>query len=294
MSGSFLEQADSALLQRVGHVVRLRNGEAGEETGDDFVAGDVFGFGFVGEDEAVTEDVGGECFDVGRGDEGAVLQKCLSAGGSGEVDGGAGGGPGADEVFEAAVVFGGLASGVDEIDDVGFDRGIDVDMVNELAGLRNGLGTGDRLRFGRGSVVAHEVENLQFFVAAGVIDHDFEQKAVELSLGKLVGAFLVDGILSGEDEEGFWQRVGGVAEGDLALLHRFEEGGLHFGGGAVDFVGEDQIGKNGTEFWGEVFFVGVVNHGAEEVGGKEIGGELETGKSSLEATCESIDGESFG
>ena len=35
-----------------------------------------------------------------------------------------------------------------------------------------------------------------------------------------------------------------AADGDLALLHRFEQGGLRLGRRAVDLVGQDDVGED--------------------------------------------------
>ena len=142
------------------------------------------------------------------GDEGAVLGEGVGAGGEGEVDGGAGGGAGADEVLEGGVDLGREAGGVDEVDDVGADGGVDVDVVEEGAGAGDVPGVGGGAGFGRRGGGGHAVEDGEFFLAGGVGDEDFEEEAVELGFGELVGAFLVDGVLGGEDEEGFGEGGG--------------------------------------------------------------------------------------
>ena len=77
-----------------------------------------------------------------------------------------------------------------------------------------------------------------------VADADLEHEAVELGFGQRIGAFLLDRVLRGQDEEGLGQLVGRVADGDLPFLHGFEQGALHLGRGAVDFVGEDEVGED--------------------------------------------------
>ncbi len=48
------------------------------------------------------------------------------------------------------------------------------------------------------------------------------------------------------DEEGLVENVGMVAAGDGVFLHCFEQGGLCFRGRAVDFVGQDEVSKDGA------------------------------------------------
>ena len=45
---------------------------------------------------------------------------------------------------------------------------------------------------------------------------------------------------------GCGQRKSAAVDGDLSLVHGFEKSGLCAGGGAIDFVGENDIGENGT------------------------------------------------
>ncbi len=112
--------------------------------------------------------------------------------------------------------------------------------------------------------------------------------------GQRVGAFLLDGVLGGEDEEGFFELESGVADGDLLFLHGFEQGALDLGGGAVDFVGKDEVGKNGAAAGSEGAGLGIVNLGADEVGGKEVRGELKAGKLHADGGGEDLDGEGLG
>ena len=79
-----------------------------------------------------------------------------------------------------------------------------------------------------------------------VADLDHEHEAVELGFGQGIGAFLLDGVLRGQDEEGRLEREGLAAGGDLVFLHGLEEGGLGLGRRAVDLVGEEHVGEDGA------------------------------------------------
>ena len=81
-------------------------------------------------------------------------------------------------------------------------------------------------------------------VAAGVGDQDLHQEAVELGFRQRISAFHLDGILGGHHQERPLQFVGGGAAGDGALLHGFEQRRLRLGGGAVDLVGQHQVGED--------------------------------------------------
>ena len=88
---------------------------------------------------------------------------------------------------------------------------------------------------------AHDLELL---VLGQVVDDDVEHEAVELGLGQRIGAFQLDRVLRGEDEERLFERVGAALDGDAVLLHRLEQRGLGLGRRAVDLVGEQDVGED--------------------------------------------------
>ena len=77
-------------------------------------------------------------------------------------------------------------------------------------------------------------------------------------------------------------------------MHGFEEGGLDFGGGAVDFVGEQKIGEDRALAGGEGGVFGVVDEGANDIGGEEVGGEGDAVELEAEGVGEGLDGGGFG
>ena len=64
-------------------------------------------------------------------------------------------------------------------------------------------------------------DHLFLFLLLRVVDDDLEHETVYLRLGQRVGAFLLDGVLRGHDEEGGGELVGRFADGHLSLLHGF-------------------------------------------------------------------------
>ena len=84
-----------------------------------------------------------------------------------------------------------------------------------------------------------------FLAVAGIVDPQLEDKAVELGFGQGVGPLLLDGVLGGEYEEWLAELHGLAGRGDCVFLHGLEQGRLGFGRRAVDFVGEDDVGKQG-------------------------------------------------
>ena len=66
-----------------------------------------------------------------------------------------------------------------------------------------------------------------------------------------------------------------AADGDLALLHRLEQRALHLGGRTVDLVGQDEVGEHRPERDLELALLLVEDPRADDVGGHQVGGELD-------------------
>ena len=73
---------------------------------------------------------------------------------------------------------------------------------------------------------------------------DLEQEPVELRFGERIRPFLLDRVLRGHHEERLLQLVDRAGRGDRAFLHRFEQGRLRLRRGAVDFVGQQELGED--------------------------------------------------
>jgi hypothetical protein len=145
--------------------------------------------------------------------------------------------------------------------------------LEDLFAVQHGIGSEFLARNG----ALHDAAE---FLAAGIGDQDLHEEAIELGFGQRVGALHLDGILGGHHQEGALQLVGGGAAGDRAFLHGFEQGRLGLGSGAVDFIGQHEVGEDGPGLEAEALaavLVGVDDHAAHNVGGHEVGGELDAG-----------------
>ena len=78
------------------------------------------------------------------------------------------------------------------------------------------------------------------------------------------------------------------------FLHGFEQGALHLGRRAVDFVGQHEVGEDGPLLHLEHRLVLVVNHGAHQVGGQQVGRELHALEVQVQHLGQRGDGERFG
>ena len=124
------------------------------------------------------------------------------------------------------------------------ERWCDEDSASRGAELQNLVGSNHRPQGSECVGRAVAVEDRDLGVAARVAQRQPHEEAVELALGQPVGALLLHGVLRRHHEERRGQRVGLASDGDLAFLHALEEGALDLGGGAVDFVGEDEVGED--------------------------------------------------
>ena len=121
----------------------------------------------------------------------------------------------------------------------------------------------------------HPLDDDELLGGARVVDEHLQHEPVDLRLGKRIGPVGLDRVLRRHDQEGVGQGVGLPADGDLALLHRFEQGALHLGRGPVDLVGQDQVGEDRAERHLELAELLVVDPRADDVGRHEVGRELD-------------------
>ena len=112
---------------------------------------------------------------------------------------------------------------------------------------------------------------ISFSLVARDSPYNAHQEAVELRLRQRVRAMVLDRVLRRQHHERRRQRVRVVIHGDLRFVHRFQERRLGLRGGAVDFVGDDDIGEDraGLEF--EALRGRVEYADADDVAGQQVG-----------------------
>ena len=98
-----------------------------------------------------------------------------------------------------------------------------------------------RRRFAGRRCLHHD---LHFVFKIRITDLHVHHKAIELGFGKRVGAFLLDGVLRGQNEKRQVERKSGAARCDFVFLHRLQECRLGLGRCPVDFVREQDVGEN--------------------------------------------------
>ncbi len=131
-------------------------------------------------------------------------------------------------------------------------------------------------------------------VGAGVTDQHLEHKAVHLGFGQRIGAFGFDRVLRRQHQEWVGHAEGLAADGHLALLHHFQQGALHLGRGAVDLIGQQQVGEDRAERGVELAGFLVVDPRAHQVGGHQVGGELDALELAADGLGQGFDRHGFG
>ena len=142
------------------------------------------------------------------------------------------------------------------------------------------------------------LRDLLFFGEVRIADVDFEHEPVLLSFRQSVRPFLLDGVLRGKHEKRIGQNVPRLSDGDLPFLHGFQQRGLSLRRRAVDFVGQDDVVKQRAVDEAKLAlagaFVFLQNFGAGDVGGHQVGSELDAGERHRQAASERADHQRLG
>ncbi len=141
--------------------------------------------------------------DMMRRDELIAIEPGAGARAAGQRDARARRAAEATPAREGAVVALRLARGLDQIDDVAEQFRVQVERSDRPAHgeqllLTEPLGRGDLRMLLFAGV---QLQDAEFLVAGRIGDHRLHQEAVELGLGQVVGAFLLDRILGRQHHE---------------------------------------------------------------------------------------------
>src|SRR5437868_4513361 len=181
-----------------------------------------------------------------------------------------------------------------EVHNVILDLVIDVNFIQHLASEQNLLW----IDHGRGGWqvigLGHQIQNLAFLLPRGIADFELEHEPVDLRFGERISPFLLDWVLSGEDQERFFEFETLLSNRDLLFLHRFEQGALDLGGSTIDFVRQDKIRKDRAFAGRETSRLWIINLSADHVSREHIGRKLKPRELDMNAGGERFYGEGFG
>ena len=87
-------------------------------------------------------------------------------------------------------------------------------------------------------------DDFKLFVLFRVVDEDLKHEPIQLSFGQRIRPFLLDRILSGEDEKRLRQAMLPPSGRHLVFLHRLEQSGLSLWRSPIHFVRKEHAGKD--------------------------------------------------
>ena len=129
-------------------------------------------------------------------------------------------------------------------------------------------------------------DDLDLLIDRRVLHLQAEHEAIDLRFGERVRPFHFDRILRGDDVEGRLELVRLPAHRHFSFLHGLQQRGLRLGRGAVDFVGQKEVGKHRTGHEFERVPAGrlvLFDHvGARNVRRHQVGSELDPTKFHVE------------
>ena len=116
---------------------------------------------------------------------------------------------------------------------------------------------------------------LRFLGLLRVACRGAEQEAIQLGFGQRVGAFELQGVLRGDHQKFLRQGEGFPIDGDLPLLHGFQQRRLRFRPGPVDLIDQQQIGEHRPGLKLESRLAGIEDMQAGDVGRHQIRSALD-------------------
>ena len=146
----------------------------------------------------------------------------------------------------------------------------------------------------KGCVLLMALQDEHLIVERGIAYHYLHHETVYLRLGQLVGAFLLHGVLRGDDREEGTHGMGDAVDGGLALLHHLKEGGLCLGRCAVYLVDEHEVGEDRSGVEVELRRLHVEHRGAEHIARHEVGGELQAAEAGVDEPREEAGQQGLG
>jgi hypothetical protein len=150
-----------------------------------------------------------------------------------------------------------------------------------------------RLDGSRRPIQGH-VQYAAFLVRLRVADLDFEHEPIHLGFRQRVRALLLDRVLGRHHQEQAFQRIRRIADRDLPLLHGFQQCRLDLGRRPVDFVGQDEIGKDRAFARFERAVARHIDHRADQVGRQQVRRELNPLEAGRQGFGQGLDGRRLG
>ena len=138
----------------------------------------------------------------------------------------------------------GFPGGPGQVHNVLQQHRVDVQLAGRRLQGHNLLGLAHGAQLLQGLAGLEALQDLALLLPGGQVHGKAHEEPIQLGLGQGVGAQGLHGVLGGDDEEGRGQPPGFAVHGDLALGHALQQGGLGAGGGALIFVGQQNVAEH--------------------------------------------------
>ena len=132
------------------------------------------------------------------------------------------------------------------------------------------------------------LHDLALAVARWISHANAQHEPVELRFRQWIGSVVFDGVLRGQHHERRGKLVSVIVHCYLGFVHGFQQRRLRLGRGAINFVRQDDVGKDRAGLEIKALLDLIENAGAHDVRGKQVRGELDPLERAVEGIRESL------
>src|SRR5690625_996595 len=149
-------------------------------------------------------------------------------------------------------------------------RFLQIDPFNQFLNLIYLLATHNGIEF---KIVVMKIrisQNLDFVIITRISHLEPHQKPTHLTLRKRKSPLIIDRILSRKNHKRFTDRVGAAIGRNFSAIHHLQQARLRLRSRAVDFVRQNNIGKDRTAPENKLIQTLVVNRNSSDIGRKQV------------------------
>ena len=166
------------------------------------------------------------------------------------------------------------ARGVGQTDRVLKDLSVHKDVVHRDPDLRKSVAVRDAVNVVQHIALLFAGQKLQLVRMPRIAERQLDHEPVELRIRQKLCAACADRVLRCDDDERIRHRMRDSVDGDVALLHRFEQRGLRAARGAVQLVRQKEIAQDRAGLVDHLPGRFVVEREPDDVAREHIGREL--------------------
>ena len=205
-----------------------------------------------------------------------TFDESISTGSQRQIDRGTGRTTETNHIFQfLQIIFLRITGSKYNINNVAFNLLIQIYLTNNFTCFNNLLSFQNRLHI---EFIAIDIlaDNHFFFFHLRIVDNHFQHETVHLGFRQRISTFLLNRILCSKYKERFGQRECFRTNSYLTFLHRFQQSTLYLGRSTVNFICQNEVGKNRSFLYLECFVFLTVNHCTDNVSRQQIGSKLYT------------------